>query len=108
MTSNLKGFAGCRAPNGLGTRTAPFKIENLGNPKATVYINGTSRNGNNIINCQVVVKKGVPVTFELMWGTFVYIVERSSTTSRGSFFINRSDKATMQILKDKVRIGPFP
>ena len=107
MTPNMKGFTGCLAPNGLGTHTAPFKIENFGKTKSTVFIKGTSKNGNYTISCQAVVKQGLPVTFELIWGNYVYIVQRGSTTSRGSFFINQSDKATMQVLKDKIRIGPF-
>jgi hypothetical protein len=108
MTSNLKSYTGCLASNGLGKRTAPFKIENFGNTKSKVYINGKNKNGNLTIFCQVVVKQGVPVFLELMWGNYVYIVHRGSMSRRGSFFINKSDKATMQVFKDKVRIGPFP
>jgi hypothetical protein len=46
---------------------------------------------------------GEPFTVDVWYP----IVQRGSTTSRGSFFINQSDKATMQVLKDKIRIGPF-
>ena len=108
ITSNPKVSPGCLAPKGLHGPTAPFKIENLGTKKANVNINGTSRNGNYFIYCSLNVKLGKPVTIDLMWGNYVYLVARGSKTSRGSFFINTSDKATMQVLKDKIRIGPFP
>jgi hypothetical protein len=99
---------GCLAPKGLRGPTAPFKIENIGTKKANVNINGTSRNGNYVIYCSFNVKQGIPVIIELMWGNYVYLVARGSKTSRGSFFINSSDKATMRIFKDKIKIGPFP
>jgi hypothetical protein len=108
ITSNSKASPGCLAPKGLHGPTAPFKIENLGTRKANVNINGTSRNGNYIIYCSLIVKRGIPVTIELMWGNYVYLVARGSKTSRGSFFINNPDKATMRVLKDKIQIGPFP
>ena len=107
MSPNLKGYTGCLVPNGLGAHTAPFKIENLGKIKSTVYLKGTSKNGNYTVTCQATVKQGIPVIFELIYGNYVYMVQRGSVTSRGSFFINQSDKATMQVFKDKVRIGPF-
>jgi len=105
-----KGFRDCLAPNGLGKDdlTAPFKIENFGRDKATVFINGKNRNGNNPIYCRQVVKQGLPVTITLMFGDYDYIVMRGSTTMRGSFFVNQPDKATMRIYKDKIQIGPFP
>jgi hypothetical protein len=100
---------GCLAPKGLGNGpTAPFKIEVLGTKKANVNINGTSRNGNYVIYCSLIVKQGKPVTLELMWGNYVYLVARGSKTSRGSFFINNPDKATMRVYKDKIKIGPYP
>jgi hypothetical protein len=108
ITSNSKVSPGCLAPKGLHGPTAPFKIENIGTKKANVNINGTSRNGNYIIYCSFIVKQGIPVIIELMWGDYVYLVARGSKTSRGSFFINTSDKATMRVFKDKIRIGPFP
>ena len=107
MSPNLKNFTGCLVPNGLGAHTAPFKIENIGKTKSTVYLKGTSKNGNYTVTCQATVKQGVPVTFELIFGNYVYMVQRGSITTRGSFFINQPDKATMQVFKDKVRIGPF-
>ena len=108
IISNPKVSPGCLAPKGMHGPIAPFKIENFGTKKANVNINGTSRNGNYIIYCTLTVKRGIPVTIELMWGNYVYLVARGTKTSRGSFFINTSDKATMQVLKDKIRIGPFP
>ena len=108
ITSSSKVSPGCLAPKGLHGPTAPFKIEILMTKKANVNINGTSRNGNYIIYCSLIVKQGKPVTLELMWGNYVYLVARGSKTSRGSFFINTSDKATMRVFKDKIRIGPFP
>ena len=108
ITSNSKASPGCLAPKGLHGPTAPFKIEVLGVKKANVNINGTSRNGNYVIYCSLTVKQGIPVIIELMWGNYVYLVARGSKTSRGSFFINASDKATMRVFKDKIRIGPFP
>jgi hypothetical protein len=108
ITFNSGVSPGCLAPKGMRGRTAPFKIENIGTKKANVNINGTSRNGNYIIYCSLIVKKGSPVIIELMWGNYVYLVARGSKTSRGSFFINTADKATMRVFKDKVRIGPFP
>jgi len=107
MTSEAQSYNGCMAPNGLGKRTAPFKIEVFGKKKADVYLSGTSKNGNYSIHCELTVKQGQPVTIDLPWGDFVYLVIRDSMIRRGSFFINQSDKATMQVLKDKVRIGPF-
>jgi hypothetical protein len=108
ITSNSKASPGCLAPKGLHGPTAPFKIDVLGIKKANVNINGTSRNGNYVIYCSLTVKQGLPVTLELMWGNYVYLVARGTKTSRGSFFINASDKATMRVYKDKIKIGPFP
>jgi hypothetical protein len=108
ITFDPKVSPGCLAPKGMHGPTAPFKIENFGTKKANVNINGTSRNGNYVIYCSLAVKQGIPVTLELMWGNYVYLVARGTKTSRGSFFINTSDKATMQVFKDKIRIGPFP
>jgi hypothetical protein len=99
---------GCLAPKGMHGPTAPFKIEVFGAKKANVNINGTSRNGNYVIYCSLVVKQGKPVTIDLMWGNYVYLVARSTKTSRGSFFINNFDKATMQVFKNKIKIGPYP
>jgi hypothetical protein len=98
----------CVSPNGLGNLTAPFKIENFGKEKSTIYINGISQNGNNPINCQATIKQGVPVFFELAWGKYQYIVLRGGTVRRGSFFINQPTKATMRIFKDKIQFGEFP
>lgn len=108
ITFNSKVSPGCLAPKGLHGPTAPFKIENFETRKANVNINGTSRNGNYSIYCSFIVKQGIPVIIELMWGNYVYLVARGSKTSRGSFFINSSDKATMQVYKNKIKIGPFP
>jgi hypothetical protein len=105
---NSKASPGCLAPKGLHGPTAPFKVENFETRKANVNINGTSRNGNYSIYCSFVVKQGIPVTIELMWGNYVYLVARGTKTSRGSFFINTSDKATMQVYKNKIKIGPYP
>jgi len=105
---NSKVSPGCLAPKGLHGRTAPFKIEVFGTKKANVNINGTSRNGNYVIYCSLTVKQGIPVILELMWGNYVYLVARGTKTTRGSFFINTSDKATMQVYKDKIKIGPYP
>jgi hypothetical protein len=108
ITFNPKVSPGCLAPKGLHGPTAPFKIEVFGTKKANVNINGTSRNGNYVIYCSLTVKQGIPVIIELMWGNYVYLVARATKTSRGSFFINSSDKATMQVFKDKIKIGPYP
>jgi hypothetical protein len=89
-------------------QTAPFKFENFGKDKSTIYINGTSRNGNYTIYCREIVKRGLPVTITLPWGNYDYIVMRGATTRSGSFFINKPDKATMRIYDDKIQIGPFP
>lgn len=99
---------GCIAPKGMHGATAPFKIEVFGTKKANVNINGASRNGNFVIYCSLVVKQGKPAFIDLMWGKYVYLVARGTKTSRGSFFINSSDKATMQVFKDKIKIGPYP
>lgn len=108
ITFNSEASPGCLAPKGLHGPTAPFKIEIFETKKANVNINGTSRNGNYVIYCSLVVKQGKPVILELMWGDYVYLVARGSKTSRGSFFINNSDKATMRVYKDKIKIGPYP
>ncbi|MCX6068796.1 MAG: hypothetical protein NT121_24110 [Chloroflexi bacterium] len=105
---NTQASPGCLAPKGLHGDTAPFKVENIGTKKANVNINGTSKNGNYVVYCSFVVKQGIPVTIELMFGKYVYLVARGTKTSRGSFSVNNSDKATMQVFKDKIRIGPFP
>jgi hypothetical protein len=107
MASFSKASPGCLAPKGIHGRTAPFKVEVFGVKRANVNINGTSRNGNYVIYCSLTVKQGVPVFLELMWGNYVYLVARGTTTSRGSFFINSFDKATMQVFKDKIKIGPY-
>jgi hypothetical protein len=103
-----KGFTGCSAPNGLGMLTAPFKVENFGKERATVYLNGKSKNGNYQISCKEIVKQGIPVFWTLMWGDYEYIIFRGSTTMRGSFFINQETKSTMRIFSDKIQIGEFP
>jgi hypothetical protein len=108
QTPKPKVFVGCLAPNGMSVQTAPFKVENFGKDKATVHIKGASRNGNYPISCQAIVKQGKPVLFTLMWGNYEYIVFRGGASIHGSFFINQPNKATMQIFKDKIRIGPFP
>ncbi len=100
-------FIGCFEPNGTNGPTAPFKIEVFGMSKATVYINGTSRNGNYTVYCTEVVKPGLPASIILMWGDYTYMIESGSSTRRGSFFINDDDKATMRIFKDKIQLGPF-
>jgi hypothetical protein len=99
---------GCLAPKGLHGRTTPFKVEVFGTKKANVNINGTDRTGNYVIYCSFVVKQGVPVFIELMWGNYTYLVARGSKTSGGNFKINTSDKTTMQVFKDKIRIGEYP
>jgi hypothetical protein len=98
----------CVAPNGLGNLTAPFKIENFGKDKSIIYLNGMSQNGNNPVNCQITVKQGIPITIDLAWGAYDYIVMRGGTVRRGSFTVDESNKATMQIFADKIRIGEFP
>jgi len=108
MISNPKASPGCLAPKGLHGPTAPFKIEVLGAKKANININGTSRNGNYVIYCSLTVKQGIPVIIELMWGKYVYLVSRDTKTTRGNFFINNYDKATMLVYKDKIKIGPYP
>jgi hypothetical protein len=98
----------CVAPNGLGNLTAPFKIENFGKEKSIIYLNGMSQNGNNPVNCQITVKQGIPITIELAFGNYDYIVLRGGTVRRGSFVVDAPTKATMQIFADKIRIGEFP
>lgn len=98
----------CVAPNGLGNLTAPFKIENFGKDKSIIYLNGMSQNGNNPVNCQITVKQGIPITIDLAWGNYDYIVLRGGTVRRGSFVVDAPTKATMQIFADKIRIGEFP
>ena len=100
-------FIGCFAPNGIAGKTAPFKLEVYGNRKATVFINGTSRNGDHTVYCTEVVKQGLPVEMELMWGDYTYMIQMGTSTRKGSFFINDDDKATMRIFADKIQIGPF-
>jgi septal ring-binding cell division protein DamX len=108
-TRRPKDVIGCFAPGGTSGPTAPFKLENHTPKKVTVYINGVSRNGNDTIYCTQVVKQGIPVFLTLMWGDYTYMVQvGSKITLRGSFFINDTDKATMQIFGDKIRIGTFP
>jgi hypothetical protein len=103
-----KDFNDCLTPNGMSKQTAPFKIENLWKEKATVYINGVSRNGNYPIYCRKIISQGAATIITLMWGDYEYIVLCGSKTSRGSFFINQPNKATMRILEDKIQIGEFP
>ncbi|MGC1376542.1 MAG: hypothetical protein WA821_09970 [Anaerolineales bacterium] len=104
-----KDVIGCFAPGGTSGPTAPFKLESHTNKKAMVFINGVSRNGNDTIYCTQLVKQGIPVFLTLMWGDYTYMVQvGSKTTLRGSFFINDTDKATMQIFDNKIRIGTFP
>jgi hypothetical protein len=108
-TPKPKEVMGCLAPAGMSGPTAPLKIENITNKKVTVYINGASRNGNFPIYCTEFVKQGIPVFITLMWGNYTYMVQfEGKTTLTGSFFINDFDKGTMQIFRDKVRIGTYP
>ncbi len=98
---------GCFAPNGMVGNMAPFKIEVHSTIKATVFINGTSRNGDHTVYCTEVVKQGLPVEIDLMWGNYTYMIQMGASTRNGSFFINDDDKATMRIFSDKIQIGPF-
>ncbi len=108
-TPKPKLFIGCFTPNGIKGPTAPFKIEARTNKKVVVYINGISRNGNHPIYCTEIVKQGLPKLLTLMWGDYTYMVQIGDRiTKRGTFFVNDSDKATMQVFEDKIRIGPFP
>lgn len=108
-TPKPKVFIGCFAPAGTSGPTAPFKIESHTNKRVVAYINGVSRNGNFTVYCTEIVKQGIPEYLTLMWGNYQYTIEiGASITKRGTFFINDSDKATMQIFEDKIRIGPFP
>jgi len=103
-----KALNGCAVPNGLGAQIAQFKIENIGKTTSTVILKGLSKNGNNAISCQLIVKQGKPALFELMFGNFTYTIFHGSTTFSGSFFINQPNKSTMRISDDKVQIGEFP
>jgi len=108
-TPKPKEVNGCLAPAGTSGPTAPFKIENLTPRKVTVYINGSSRNGDFPIYCTEVVKQGVPVLINLMWGNYKYLVQYTGRTTRtGTFFINDFDNGTMLIFSDKIKIGPYP
>lgn len=108
QASYPKDFNGCLTPNGMGNLTAPFKIENLWKVKATVYLNGVSRNGDHTISCRKMLGQNAATIITLMWGDYEYTVIQGSKTSRGSFFVNQDNKATMRILEDKIQIGEFP
>jgi hypothetical protein len=99
---------GCRAPNGLSSLTAPFKIENLGKEVASVDLKGLSKNGNKPITCHAEIEAGQSVIMRLMFGDYTYIVYHDSGNDSGSFFINQTNKATMRILVDRIQLGEFP
>jgi hypothetical protein len=99
-------FVGCFAPAGGTNLTAPFNIENNTSVAISVYINGVTREGNHPINCSYDLAKGGSLIFNIWWGDYTfYVIVTNTKTFSGSFFVNNWDKATMQVYKDKVKLG---
>ncbi len=107
QTSTPVAFVGCFIPTGATSLTAPFKLENYGKVTATVYINGTTTEGDHTVSCSYSVEPGGSTIFTIWFGKYSYWVEAKKTYS-GTFFVNDSDKATMQITEKGIKIGPFP
>lgn len=102
-------FIGCFTPTGTTNFTAPFKIENLIPNKVSVFINGTTKTGEHPVNCSYSLWGHTDVIFTIWWGNYTYLVQVSGkTTYQGSFWVNDVDKATMQVTKKGIKIGPFP
>ena len=110
VTSTSQAFVGCFAPSGTGAGpVAPFKIENFTTSIVVVYINGVTRNGDFTLNCSEALDKNDTAFFTLPFGTYKYTVQiGSKKTIQGGFYINDTDKATMQVYDTKIKIGPFP
>ena len=101
-------FVGCFVPTGASSLTAPFKLENLTKKTVSVFINGTTREGDHTISCSYDLPKYGSVIFTLWWGNYKYWVEIPGRgTLNGSFWINDTDKATMRITDKGIQIGPF-
>lgn len=101
-------FIGCFVPTGTTSLTAPFKLENLTTKTVSVFINGTTREGDHTISCSYDLPKYGSVIFTLWWGNYKYWVEVPGRgTFDGSFWINDVDKATMRINLKGIQIGPF-
>jgi hypothetical protein len=109
ITATAPPFIGCFTPSGTNNLSAPFKLENFTKVTVTVSINGTTKEGDHTINCSYTVAKGASTIFTLWFGNYTYWVQvPGKKMYQGSFWINDSDKATMQITDKGVRIGPFP
>lgn len=101
-------FIGCFVPTGTTTLTAPFKLENMTKKTISIFINGTTREGDHTVSCSYDLLKNSSVVFTLWWGNYKYWVEiPGKGTYNGSFWINDSDKATMRISDKGIQIGPF-
>jgi hypothetical protein len=108
-TATGAAFVGCFVPNGTTSLTAPFKLENFTKKTVSVSINGVTREGDHTVSCSYDVEKGASVIFTIWWGKYTYWVEvPGRKIYDGSFFVNDSDKATMQITDKGIKIGPFP
>ena len=108
ITPTGAAFVGCFAPTGTTSLTAPFKVENMTTKTVSVFINGTTRDGDHTISCSYDLLKNTSVIFTLWWGNYKYWVQIPGRgTLDGSFWINDSDKATMQITTKGIKIGPF-
>lgn len=105
-TATPVAFTGCFTPTGSTGLEAPFKLENLTKAPVTIYINGTTKEGDHTINCSFVVEPGGSEIFTIWFGNYTYWVE-GKKIYKGSFFVNDTDKATMQISDKGVKIGPF-
>ncbi len=100
-------FTGCFTPNGTTNLTAPFKIENMTKVAVTVYINGVTTEGDHTVNCSYTVDPGGSTIFTIWFGNYSYWSVGKKTLS-GTFWVNDSDKATMQVTDKNIKIGPFP
>jgi hypothetical protein len=102
-------FVGCFIPTGASSQTAPFKLENFTSVTVNITINGTTTNGDHPISCSYDVQPKLPIIFTLWFGTYQYWVQvPGRKIFTGSFYINDSDKATMQVTTKGIKIGPFP
>ena len=101
-------FVGCFIPTGATSQTAPIKLENFTSVTVNVTINGTTTNGDHPISCSYDVQPNMPIIFTIWFGNYAYWVQvPGRKIFTGTFWVNDSDKSTMQIYTKGIKIGPF-
>jgi hypothetical protein len=99
---------GCASYGPGSPPTDLFRMENLTKETVTVFLNGTSWNGNITVNCSYSIIKNSAYNATIIWGNYSYYVQiGNKKTIDGEFQINNDDKTTMHIFDTKVNVvGP--